>query len=308
MKDRDRIIHHSSFRRLKQKTQVFLSCSGENYRTRLTHTLEVAQIARTLARLLFLNEDLTEAIALGHDVGHTPFGHSGEQAIRDITNTEFKHSDQSVRVLNVISNKNKGINLSFEVLEGIKKHSKTGKKKIFSDDPKDLPQTLEGQLVRISDIIAYVNHDIDDAVRNGILDIENLPKRVLSDLGKTHGERIDTLVKSVYFSSRDKDQIYMDPKILKELENLRNFLFDSVYHHPTVESEMQKVKKIIFNLYEYLEKNMDFVYMKMEKMDYGFETKNPKKTLIDFIALMTDNEALDLFYKIYLPRKSYFYF
>lgn len=306
MRDRDRIIHSEAFRRLKHKTQVFLSPSSDIYRTRLTHTLEVSQIARTIAKSLSLNEDLTEAIALGHDVGHTPFGHSGEKLIRDEVDKNFKHSDQSVRVLQILEKKRKGLNLTIEVLDGIMKHSKTGKAHIFPENQIDNPLTLEGEAVRISDIIAYINHDIDDAVASGILKEEDLPDETKYLLGTTHSERINNQVIDVLTHSMDQNHIAMSPEILQATENLRDFLFTSVYRHPIIMNEMDKAKNILFELYQFLRTHPDIVHLTLNKANYSSD-ENEKRALVDFLALMTDTEAMKLYYTHFIP-KSFFHF
>jgi len=305
MRDRDRIIHSEAFRRLKHKTQVFLSPTSDTFRTRLTHTLEVSQIARTISRSLMLNEDLTEAIALGHDVGHTPFGHSGEQVIRELAYPDFKHSDQSVRVMEHLEKNRKGLNLTFEVLDGIKKHSKTGKVHIVPGNDDDLPYTLEGQVVRFSDIIAYINHDIDDALKSGILKVNDLPQKTKNILGNTHSERINTLVVDVVNSSCDKDIIKMSDEVLDATEDLRDFLFENVYKHPIILSEMDKAKNILSELYFFLMKNMKIVNDAFSEVDYK-KDEDEKRALVDFIALITDNEAMKLYYKYFIPKSFYF--
>lgn len=306
MRDRDRIIHSESFRRLKLKTQVFLSTSSEIFRTRLTHTLEVSQIARTISRSLRLNEDLTEAISLGHDVGHTPFGHTGELVIQEEAYPDFKHSDQSVRVLESLEKKGKGLNLTKEVLDGIKKHSKTGKSRIMIEQKDDFPMTIEGEVVRISDIIAYINHDIDDAVNCNILNIEELPENTKNKLGKKHSERINTLVNDVIINSRGKDHITISNEILLAVEELRDFLFKYVYKHQVIMTEMDKAKNILHELYQFLLKNMNIVHNLMNIFNYTPD-EDEKRTLVDFLALMTDTEAIKLYYKYFIPKTFYWF-
>ena len=303
MRDRDRIIHAESFRRLKHKTQVFLAPRNEEFRTRLTHTLEVSQIARTISRALDLNEDLTEAIALGHDVGHTPFGHAGEDVISEIAYPDFKHSMQSVRVLESIEKKGKGLNLTFEVLDGIEKHSKTGNIEIMPESINEFSETMEGEIVRISDIIAYVNHDIDDAITSGILKEKDLPKDSIDVLGKSHADRINAMVHDVIGQSADKEHISMSEDILRETKKLRNFLFEQVYQHPRIEKEMIKAKKILLELFELFTKDIDIIY---EAMPFFRKKDDDKKRIVvDYIALMTDYEAMRLYYRYYIP-KSFF--
>ena len=282
--DRDRIIHSKSFRRLKHKTQVFISAyAGDHYRTRLTHTLEVSQIARTIARGLMLNEDLTEAIALGHDLGHTPFGHSGESILNLLSPFGFKHNEQSLRVVEKLEKKGKGLNLTLEVRDGILNH--TGEKK---------PKTLEGQIVKIADRIAYINHDIDDAIRAGVLKIDEIPKEYLDILGYNHSERINTLVKDMIFSSYDKNEILQNPKIEKAMLGLRKFLFSNFYLKKEIRSKFRKAEKIIEILYEYYKKNID-------KIEIGFKEENMERKIVDYISGMTDIYAINKFKEIYLP-------
>ena len=300
MRDRDRIIHSESFRRLKHKTQVFLAPKQEEFRTRLTHTLEVSQIARTISRSLGLNEDLTEAIALGHDVGHTPFGHAGEDVIRQAAYPDFKHSSQSLRVLESIEKKGKGLNLTFEVLDGIEKHSKTGSSNIMPESEKESAATLEGEIVRISDIIAYVNHDIDDAVRSGNLKEANLPLEASRVLGNSHSKRIFAMVQDVIKNSENKEHITMSPEVLSATQEMRSFLFDNVYSLPQIETEMEKAKHILFELFGLLTKNFEMVYEFMPLMRYT--DGDEKRIVVDCIALMTDYEAMRFFYKNYIPK------
>jgi dGTPase len=303
MRDRDRIIHSESFRRLKHKTQVFLAPRSEEFRTRLTHTLEVSQIARTISRALDLNEDLTEAIALGHDVGHTPFGHAGEDVIREIAYPDFKHSHQSVRVLESIEKKGKGLNLTLEVLDGIEKHSKTGNIEILPENSDEFSCTIEGEIVRISDIIAYVNHDIDDAISSGILNENDLPKELIELLGSSHADRINVMVNDVIEQSADRKHIVMSDDIHNGTKNLRNFLFNRVYKHPIIENEMKKAKKILYELFELFTKDMDIIYNEIPFFKEREEDK--KRNVVDYLALMTDYEAIRLFYRFYIP-KSFF--
>ncbi|MDD8030735.1 MAG: deoxyguanosinetriphosphate triphosphohydrolase [Acidobacteriota bacterium] len=296
-RDRDRIIHCKSFRRLKHKTQVFLSPFGDHFRTRLTHTLEVSQIARTIARALRLNEDLTEAIALGHDLGHTPFGHAGEETLNELLPDGFCHYEQSLRVVDKLEYEGQGLNLTLEVRDGIVKHSK-GRGEILDDDPDSRPLTLEGQIVRVSDVIAYVNHDIDDALRAGIIKEENIPAQVAEILGKHHSTRIDRLVMDVVEASlkNNLDKIAMSQQIYKTLMALRDFLYDKVYLNPIARAELVKTGKIIKELFEYLQQSPGDVVK-----DYP-EGDLLERRVADFIAGMTDSYALDMYEKIYLPR------
>lgn len=282
--DRDRIIHSKSFRRLKHKTQVFISAyAGDHYRTRLTHTLEVAQIARTIARGLRLNEDLTEAIALGHDLGHTPFGHSGESILNELASFRFKHNEQSLRVVEKLERKGKGLNLSFEVRDGILNH--TG----------DInPKTLEGQIVKIADRMAYINHDIDDAIRAELLKIDEIPKEYLNILGYRHSERINTLVKDMIFSSYDKDKITQSLVIKEAMLGLRKFLFSNFYLKDEIKDKFKKTEKIIEMLYGYYMKNPN-------EIEIGFKDENCERKVVDYISGMTDIYAINKFKEIYLP-------
>ena len=285
-RDRDRIIHSKAFRRLKHKTQVFLSPESDHYRTRLTHTLEVSQIARTAARAQRLNEDLTEAIALGHDLGHTPFGHAGERAINDLASFGFAHYEQSVRVCEKLEKNGKGLNLTFEVLDGILHHTKG-----------EWAATLEGKIVRMSDRIAYINHDIDDAVRAGVISAEELPKDITEALGKTKSERINTLVTSVVKNS--DDDIKMDAETQKYYDKLHEFLFEAVYKNPVAKSEETKVLGIVEGLFK--------CFLKCpEKMTPEYmsicENEGAERAVADYIAGMTDHYAITVYSNIYIPK------
>lgn len=298
-RDRDRIIHSKAFRRLKHKTQVFLAPRGDHYRTRLTHVLEVSQIARTIARALRLNEDLTEAIALGHDLGHTPFGHAGEAALREIHPGGFNHYVQSLRVVDVLEKDGKGLNLTLEVRDGIVKHSK-GKGDIIPEASKDRAITLEGQVVRIADVIAYVNHDLDDALRAGVIKRSEIPSTILKTLGETHSKRIDTAVKDVIRSSLKDDlaEIRMSAGISEAIYKLRDFLFERVYESQLIMNEFRKTKKIIQELYAYYLEHIDEVYR-----DIPQEKKQDKHRIVcDFIAGMTDRFALSTYERLFFPQ------
>ncbi|MGI6279178.1 MAG: deoxyguanosinetriphosphate triphosphohydrolase [Acutalibacteraceae bacterium] len=285
-RDRDRIIHSKAFRRLKHKTQVFLSPELDHYRTRLTHTLEVSQIARTIARALRLNEDLTEAIALGHDLGHTPFGHAGERALNDLVDWKFTHYEQSIRVCEKLEKDGKGLNLTYEVLDGILHHTCD-----------EWPQTFEGRIVRIADRIAYINHDIDDAVRAGVIKESCLPKEITDNLGNSKSERINTLVTSVVENS--VDDIVMDEITYKYYEMLHDFLFDAVYTNPVAKSEERKVLGIIEGLFKYLIKNPE----KMgDEYKLIWETEGKERAVVDYIAGMTDHYAITVYSDIYIPK------
>ncbi len=306
-RDRDRIVYSNAFRRLKHKTQVFLSPLGDHYRTRLTHTLEVAEIARTIARAMRLNEDLTEAIALGHDLGHTPFGHGGEVILKEIFSQDFSHSEQSLRVIDVLENKGRGLNLTHEVRDGILKHSK-GIGRIIPDNSDELAYTVEGRLVRIADIMAYVNHDLDDAVRSGVISMNQVPDSCLSVIGRSHSERATTLIKDVIFSSKvcqDKLSLRFSDKVYAALTTLREFLYENVYRSYEVHKEFVKAKKILSELYIYLLNNKEslgeiFVDMEMEAYD-DFTAQPIERVVCDLIASMTDRYALALYTKIFFP-------
>jgi dGTPase len=296
-RDRDRIIHCKSFRRLKHKTQVFLSPFGDHYRTRLTHCLEVSQIARTIARALRLNEDLTEAIALGHDLGHTPFGHSGEETLRKLLPGGFHHADQSLRVVERLEYEGKGLNLTFEVRDGIQKHSK-GRGEIFDSDAEDMPGTLEGQIVRVSDVIAYVNHDVDDALRAGIIGPGDIPSRLVQSLGKWHANRIDRMVMDVVEASLGTglERIAMSGRIMRSVLELREFLYEKVYYNSSAREELRKTEKIVRDLYAYVLEHPE-----------GYVKDYPKDDSLiaragDFIAGMTDRYAMSLYEQIFLPK------
>ena len=295
MRDRDRIIHSKAFRRLKHKTQVFISPGGDHYRTRITHTLEVSQIARTIAKALLLNETLTEAIALGHDLGHTPFGHAGEKILNRKTNGKFKHWIQSLRVVDVIEKDGQGLNLTDQVRDGIVKHSK-GRGSIIPQTKETLAKTLEGQIVRIADIIAYVNHDIDDAIRAGIIQNSDIPKRISDVLGSTHAERIATMVKSVVKETQNINyqMISMERDVLEALNELRDFLFERVYLSEKVLKEVKKAEKVLEDLFDFFMENTHLI-----KKQFSQE----KETVVaDYISGMTDRFALNLYSELFLPK------
>ncbi|HEX8170092.1 MAG TPA: deoxyguanosinetriphosphate triphosphohydrolase [Thermoanaerobaculia bacterium] len=296
-RDRDRIIHAKAFRRLKHKTQVFLAPEGDHYRTRLTHVLEVTQIARTIAKSLRLNEVLTEAIGLGHDLGHSAFGHAGEAALNKLVHGGFDHYRQSVRVVEVLENEGRGLNLTVEVRDGILKHSKGEKGELLRTRPKARALTLEGDIVRISDIIAYVNHDIDDGVRAGIIRNEDIPHPIRSVLGDTGAARIDRMVRDVIDATlaRDYESIAMTPEVLEALEELRRYMFENMYFVPAVRGEFEKAQKILTALFEYVVANPEeFLDMK--------NGEPVERLAIDFIAGMTDRYAMNLYAKLFLPR------
>jgi dGTPase len=302
-RDRDRIVHCKSFRRLKHKTQVFLAPFGDHYRTRLTHTLEVSQIARTIAKALRLNEDLTEAIALGHDLGHTPFGHAGESVLSIISPDGFSHARQSLRVVEKLEYEGKGLNLTYEVKDGIFKHSK-GRGKILDAESEKMPSTLEGQVVRVSDVIAYVNHDIDDAVRANLIRTEDIPAYLVRLLGKWHASRIDKMVEDVVTSSLGSglEKITMSGEIYAAVVELRDFLYERVYFSPEAQEMTSEVEKILRNLYTYVVENpADYVK--------PYPEEDPiEQRARDFIAGMTDLYALRLYKNLFDNEKGTGYF
>ncbi len=289
-RDRDRILHSKSFRRLKHKTQVFLSPEGDHYRTRLTHTLEVSQISRTIARSLNLNEDLTEAIALGHDLGHTPFGHTGERILRNLCENGFKHNEQSLRVVDFleIRNEKPGLNLTYEVRDGILNHPSGC-----------TPSTLEGEIVSISDRIAYINHDIDDAARANI--ISKIPDKFLKRLGSSHGQRINTMIMDIIQNSENKNKIIMSDEIAELTKELRDFLFENVYYNSIAKSEEDKTMFIVEKIYEYYTKNFDSLpefYINI----YNNNNFSKGEIIKDYIAGMTDRYAMKAFEELYIPK------
>lgn len=287
-RDRDRIIHCKSFRRLKYKTQVFLSPLGDHYRTRLTHTLEVAQVARTLARSLRLNEDLTEAIALGHDLGHTPFGHIGETTLDKLMPGGFHHNHQSLRVAEKLENGGQGLNLCLETLDGIRNHSGS-----------DKPKTLEGWCVRRADRIAYINHDIDDAIRGGILKPFELPRRCLSVLGETHGERIEKMIVDIVTASLDQPFVEMSPEVSQASDELRSFLFAYVYHDEWRKKEEERCDYILTALYEHYLAHPE--QLPAEYLEIAY-TEGSDRAVCDFIGCMTDRYAIDQFQTLFVPN------
>lgn len=286
-RDRDRIIHSKSFRRLKHKTQVFITPEGDHYRTRLTHTLEVAQIARTIARSLRLNEDLTEAIALGHDLGHTPFGHAGEDVLNEICPHGFKHYEQSLRVVEKLEG-GKGINLTYEVKDGIVNH--TGD---------HVAETLEGQIIKFADRIAYINHDIDDAIRGGVIKKDSIPSKCIKILGDTHGKRIDTMIKDIIYQSKDKPYVMMSPEVKEATDELRNFMFEHVYIGSSAKSEEEKAKNIIVELYQFFKKHPEKL---PEQNKALLDEEDIDRIVCDYIAGMTDNYAIKKFCEIFVPK------
>ena len=286
-RDIDRIVHCKSFRRLMHKTQVFLCPEGDHYRTRMTHTLEVARIAATITRALGLNEDLAEAVAMGHDLGHTPFGHAGEWALSDCIGRPFRHNEQSLRVVDVLERDGAGLNLTYEVRMGILGH--TGDR---------IPETLEAQIVRRSDRIAYVNHDVDDAVRAGVLADADIPKAITAVLGDTHSQRINTLVCDMVETSREAGQILLSPAVDKALQDLRSFMFENVYRNPKAKSEEVKAQDMLKRLYEYY-------YTHPEALPADFQPQlsfgGMERTVCDYIAGMTDKYAVDKYTELFIP-------
>ena len=287
-RDRDRILHSKSFRRLKHKTQVFLAPTGDHYRTRLTHTLEVSQIARMIASSLFLNEDLTEAIALGHDLGHTPFGHAGERALN--SRYPFSHSRQSLRVVEMLEDDGKGLNLTWEVRDGIVNHSMS-----------KLASTLEGRIVRLSDKIAYINHDMDDAIRAGILSEKDIPKELSNTLGNTRKARLDFLVKNIIENSSDTGDIVMSDEAFEAMVDLRQFMFDNLYHNPTCKAEETKAESMVISLYDYYLENLEKLPDDIQKLMSERNVK-PQRAVCDYISGMTDYYCVAVFTELFVPE------
>ncbi len=304
--DRDRIVYSNGFRRLKHKTQVFLSPLGDDYRTRLTHTLEVAQMARVMARALFLNEDLAEAIALGHDLGHTPFGHSGETALKEIYSAEFSHNEQSLRVVEILENNGKGLNLTHEVRDGISKHSK-GFGKIIPEDPAEMACTYEGRIVRIADIMAYLNHDLEDAIRSEVIRASQVPPACIKILGQSHSERATVMIRDLISASEVRAgelHLQMTDDVYSAMIELRQFLYENVYRSAKVHKDFEKAKKILSELYRYFLENDNVLEQKLSelKMDRCYQDHHLKeRTVCDVIASMTDRYALNLYKKIFFP-------
>ena len=289
-RDRDRILHSKSFRRLKQKTQVFLLPKGDHYRTRLTHTLEVSQNARTIAKALRLNEDLVEAISLGHDLGHTPFGHAGERALNTVCPLGFKHNEQSVRVVEYIEKEGKGLNLTQEVIDGIRSHQTAS-----------TPMTLEGQIVRLSDKIAYVNHDIDDAIRGGLLSELDLPPKFRKILGGSTKERLNRITHDVIIHSMDSPKIQMSEEMEAAMQGLRRFMFDNVYRNPVAKREEGKAMEMVKWLYQYYSEHLELLpdEFKYLSMTCGV---SKEQIVCDYIAGMTDTYAVKVFEEIFVPQ------
>lgn len=288
-RDRDRIIHCKAFRRLKHKTQVFLAPAGDHYRTRLTHTLEVSQIARTIAKALRMNEDLTEAIALAHDLGHTPFGHAGESALNNICEDGFAHFEQSIRVVEILEKKGQGLNLTKEVRDGIVNHRTSGN-----------PSTMEGKIVRLSDKIAYINHDIDDAIRGKILSESDLPVEFTNILGHSKKERLNTMIYDIVNNSLDEPDIIMSVRIESAMKGLREFMFKNVYSNPVAKGEEIKAKRMLTQLYNYYlyhieEMPEEYIWL------INVRKERPERVVCDYIAGMTDQYSVRKFEELFVP-------
>ena len=297
--DRDRIIHSKAFRRLKHKTQVFFAPAGDHYRTRLTHTLEVSQIARTIAKVLRLHEELTESIALGHDVGHTPFGHAGERVIDQLVPGGFRHYEQSLRIMDVLENEGRGLNLTWEVRDGIGRHSKGKKGSPVGLDPDKRAATLEGQIMRVADLIAYVNHDIDDAARAGVLRTSDLPQHAVRILGPTSSARIARMVKDVVTETQEAGltEIRMSDEVLDATLTMRAFLFDAVYENDAATAEFKKATGILGGLWEKVrERPAEFLDARI------IETEGLDAAARDFVAGMTDRFAVSLYERLFIPK------
>lgn len=287
-RDRDRIIHSKAFRRLKHKTQVFISPEGDHYRTRLTHTLEVSQIARTISRALMLNEDLTEAIALGHDLGHTPFGHSGEDTLNKLYKNGFEHTSQSLRVVDRIEKDGNGLNLTWEVRDGILNHRTSGK-----------PATFEGKIVQLSDKIAYINHDIDDAIRAGVLTPDSIPKEIVEVVGDTSSKRINAMIKDTIINSLENQDIVMSRTMSETVQKLRSFLFKTVYLSERALREKKKVENVITALYNYYKENPSHMHGEFVKLIE--EGEDLEQVVCDFTACMTDRFAIRRYKELFIP-------
>lgn len=288
-RDRDRILHCKAFRRLKNKTQVFLTPKGDHYRTRLSHTLEVSQNARTIGKALRLNEDLVEAIALGHDLGHTPFGHAGEFLLDSLCKEGFRHNEQSVRIVEKLEKNGRGLNLTWEVCDGILNHQ-----------TKTMPHTLEGKIVRLSDKIAYINHDIDDAIRAQIMVEEDIPKELRNTLGHSTKERLNTLIHNIITNSIGKDDILMSKEVEEAMHDLRHFMFEHVYKNPIAKGEESKARALLEQLYYYYMDHMELIPEKYTRMMDAGESK--ERIICDYISGMTDQYAITKFGEFFLPQ------
>lgn len=288
-RDRDRIIHSKAFRRLKDKTQVFLTPEGDHYRTRLTHTLEVSQTARTIAKALALNEELVEAIALGHDLGHTPFGHAGERALNRVCPTGFKHNEQSVRTVDKLEKDGQGINLTYEVRDGILNHQTSG-----------MPATLEGKVVRLSDKIAYIHHDMDDAIRGGILNEKDVPKEIAKAIGATCGQRLDHFIHDIVNTSESTDDVRMSEETVQAMTDMRRFMFERVYQNPIAKAEEGKAETLIETLYYYY---LDHIMLLPDFLLDLIERGESKEAVVcDYIGAMTDRFVTAKYQEIYIPK------
>ncbi len=288
-RDRDRIIHCKAFRRLKDKTQVFLTPEGDHYRTRLTHTLEVSQNARTIARALRMNEELVEAIALGHDLGHTPFGHAGERALNRVCPLGFEHNEQSVRTVDRLEKSGKGLNLTIEVRDGILNHQTIGK-----------PHTLEGKIVQFSDKIAYIHHDMDDAIRGGILTEKDVPKEIGDVIGYTTNERLNHFIHDIVSTSFGKNEIRMSEPVAEAMKNLRRFMFERVYQNPEAKSEEGKAEVLMETLYLYYMKHVD--ELPDEFLNLLSEGEPRERVVCDYVGAMSDRFAIAKYEEIYIPK------
>ncbi len=288
-RDRDRILHSKSFRRLKDKTQVFLTPEGDHYRTRLTHTLEVSQNARTIAKALELNEELVEAIALGHDLGHTPFGHAGERALNDICPLGFEHSEQSLRTVDVLEKDGQGLNLTYEVRNGILNHQTKG-----------TPDTLEGKIVRLSDKIAYIHHDMDDALRAGILTENDIPMSIREVIGSTTNERLSHFIHDIVTTSLGQNDIVMSEPVAKAMKDLRQFMFENVYTNPEAKSEESKAETLMKTLYDYYLTHFDVLPREYHVMVDEGEAK--ERVVCDYVGAMTDRFAISKYEELFIPK------
>ena len=290
-RDRDRILHCKSFRRLKHKTQVFLSPKGDHYRTRLTHTLEVSQNARTIAKALRLNEDLVEAIALGHDLGHTPFGHAGERILNELCDEGYRHNEQSVRIVEKLEKDGKGLNLTWEVRDGILNHQTSM-----------MPHTLEGKIVRLSDKIAYINHDIDDAIRAKVMSEEDIPLEIRKVLGMTTKERLNTLIHNIIMNSMGKNDIVMSEEIGGAMQDLRKFMFQKVYTNPAAKGEEAKAERLLCELYAHYMGHIEILPEQYQRMHSEGEKK--ERVVCDYISGMTDQYAVAKYTEFFFPKAS----
>ena len=289
-RDRDRIMYSKAFLRLKNKTQVFFSPEGDHYVTRLTHTLDVMQVARSICRSLNLNEDLSEAISLGHDLGHTPFGHAGERVLNKLTKKGFKHNEQSLRVVDCIENDLRGLNLTIEVRDGILNHKMSGN-----------PMTLEGQAVSLADRIAYLNHDVEDAIRAGVIKLSDIPKNVLEVLGKSEKDRINTMITSVYTESFGKNKIALTSEVNTAVTQLRDFMFERVYLREYALKEEEKANRLLSALFDYFINNIDKLPDLYKKL---LETTDKEQVVCDYVSGMTDRYAVNVFKSIFIPLNS----